>query len=126
MRMSRRMVPAAVLALPLALTAPAQQPPRLLLMDVYGKYGFISPSVQFVIPPLFDFAWGFSEGLASAWVGKEAGYIDATGRFVIPPQFSYGRWFRDGLAGVELNGKWGFIDKSGAFAVKPVYAQVQE
>jgi WG repeat protein len=59
------MAPAAVLALLLASTAPGQQPPRLLVVEVYGKYGFVSPSGQFVIPPLFDFAWGFSEGLAS-------------------------------------------------------------
>jgi len=60
-------------------------------VDVDGKNGFITRSGQFVIPPLFDFAWGFSEGLASVWVGTEAVYIDATGRFAIPPQFSYVR-----------------------------------
>ena len=73
---------------------------------------------------LFDFAWGFSEVLASVWVGKEAGLIDACGGLFIPPQFSSARWLRDDLARVELNGKWGFIVKDGTLAVKPMYTQV--
>jgi hypothetical protein len=95
MRMNWRMAPAATLALLLASTAPSQQPGRLLVVDVYGKYGFVNPSDQSVIQPLFDFVWGFSEGLAAAWVSKEAGFIDANSGFVIPPQFSSARWFRD-------------------------------
>jgi len=101
----------AIIALFTLSTLAAQEPPRLLLVDVYGKYGFISLSGQFVIPPLFDFAWGFSEGLAPVWACEEAGFIDASGRFIIPPQFSSVRWFRDGLAGVELDGKRGFVGK---------------
>jgi hypothetical protein len=106
----------AIIALFALSTQAAQEPPRLLVVDVDGKYGFIDRSGQFVIPLLFDFAWGFSEGLASVWLGKEAGYIDAIGRFAIPPQFSYARWFRDGLAGVELDGNWGFVTRDGSLA----------
>jgi hypothetical protein len=65
-------VAAATLALLPASAVLAQQPGRLLVVDVHGKYGFINPNGRFVIQLLFDFAWGFSGGLAPARVGKGA------------------------------------------------------
>lgn len=86
-----------------------------------GKYGFIDVHGQFVIPPSFTSAQGFSEGLAAVYVGGEShlerssdgspyisyekgkwGYIDRTGIMVIPPQFGSAAPFSEGLALVTL------------------------
>lgn len=47
-----------------------------------GKFGYISFDGEYVIPPTFDFAKGFCEGLAFANKGEYMGYIDKTGEFV--------------------------------------------
>src|SRR5918995_5572892 len=65
----------------------------LLAIHVDGKHGFIDRSGRIVIPPTFEFAWQFSEGLASAWRNGRAGYIDRTGKFVVPPLFEYAKAF---------------------------------
>src|SRR5207248_6926734 len=93
---------------------------NLLLVQVHGKSGYINLQGKMVIAPTFNFAWGFSEGLASVWTGdpnnSRAGYIDGEGKFIITPRFLYARAFHEGLAAVELNiGEWAFVNKAGAY-----------
>jgi hypothetical protein len=52
-----------------------------------GKYGFIERTGMFAIPPQYEDAFVFSEGLARVQVNGKVGFIDRTGVFVIPPQF---------------------------------------
>jgi hypothetical protein len=91
----------------------------LLGVVVDGKHAFIDLTGRIVIPPIFDFAWGFSEGLASAWQNGRAGFIDRTGRFVISPRFEYAKAFHEGLAEVKLRGLWGFVKTDGQLAIQP-------
>jgi hypothetical protein len=110
----------------LATIASAQNVPnRLLPVIVDGKHGFISSGGEIAIPARFEFAWGFHEGLASAWMEDRAGFIDESGKFVIPPQFQYARAFENGLADVELSDRWGFINKNGTFVISPRYIQTR-
>jgi hypothetical protein len=51
------------------------------------KYGFVNPAGKIVIPPQFDAADSFSEGLAAVDTRGAWGFIDQTGKMVIPPQF---------------------------------------
>jgi hypothetical protein len=37
------------------------------------------------IPPQYDSANGFSEGLAPVWIGDKWGWIDKTGKYVWEP-----------------------------------------
>ncbi len=65
-----------------------------------GKWGYIQPDDTMAIPPHFEDATPFIEGLAAVKVGEKWGYIDKTGKTVIEPQFQ-GAWvLRDGLASV--------------------------
>jgi hypothetical protein len=93
----------------------------LLVVTVDGKHGFIDLSGRMVIPPEFDFAWQFSEGLASAWRSGRAGFIDRTGAFVIAPRFEYARAFHEGLAEVQLGGLWGFVNRAGSLVIPPQF-----
>ena len=81
----------------------------------------------FIIPPKFERAGQFSEGLAAVQVseaeGWKWGYIDKSGNFVIKPQFDQAEDFSEGLAAVrigdEATGEWGFIDRSGNIVISP-------
>jgi len=99
-----------------------------------------SEGYVWVIPPQYDAASDFSEGLAAVRIGDwkkgKWGFIDKAGREVVPPQ--YNDWwsyedgalaFRDGLARVAI-GDWetgmcGFIDKTGKEVVPCMYGEAR-
>ena len=58
-----------------------------------GKWGYIDKSGKFVIDPQFDYAEGFSEGLAAVRSGDEKtgkwGFIDRSGKYAITPQWDH-------------------------------------
>ncbi len=108
-------------------TSPVRLGPEdgLLGVTVDGKHGFIDLTGRFVIPPTFDFAWQFSEGLASAWQNGRAGFIDRNGKFVISPRFEYAKVFHEGLAEVQLGGLWGFVSTDDRMAIQPQFEQTR-
>lgn len=87
--------------------------------DQVSGIGFYDQNGHLVIPPEFDPAGDFSEGLA--WVEEQGryGFIDTTGEVVIPPKFDQVASFSEGLAAAKLGEAWGFIDKTGAWAILP-------
>lgn len=85
---------------------------------------------RWIVPPQFENAHGFSEGLAPVKVGDYWGFIDRTGKMAIEPQFNpkqpqYNSYFSEGLAAVNFSdggaGEWGFIDKSGKVVINPQF-----
>ncbi len=93
-------------------------------LDDHDKVGFVDKQGNWVIPPRFDFAGSFSEGLASVEVDGLYGYIDHSGSFVIPPRFLRAFWFSEGLAAraIAVPGsgqepgqtKWGYTTRPGS------------
>ena len=97
--------------------------------------GFIDRTGKVVIPPQFDSAEYFSEGLAAVEVGEKWGligksggekwgFIDRSGNMVIQPQYDSVGWhghFSEGLALVYVHGKCGFIDKTGKMVIQPQF-----
>ena len=53
-----------------------------------SKWGFININGTITIEPRFDYALGFSEGLAGVQINNKWGYIDSTGQILIEPFFS--------------------------------------
>lgn len=105
---------------------------QLLIISVLStfaqeyKWGFIDKTGKWVIPPQFDYAEDFSEGLAAVELNKKIGYVDVAGIMVIPPQFkkTESMSFHEGLAAVEVEGeygKWGwgigYIDRKGTYVI---------
>lgn len=94
-------------------------------------YGYVNESGEFVIPPQFANAKGFSEGLAAVNIGWMRCYIDSTGSIQIKlnypeaQQFSQGcslLWsgpFAGGLAPVDLMGKLGYLNRRGEWVWEP-------
>lgn len=74
-----------------------------------------------MIPPRFDRADDFSEGLAAVQLGQVFGYVDPTGSLVLTPRQERAgtlhRRFSDGLALVRQGRQHGFIDRDGQVAI---------
>jgi hypothetical protein len=93
----------------------SQDPPALFPIEQQGKWGFIDQTGKTIIPPRFNSAQEFSEGLAPVMVGGKFGFADQAGKLVIPASFSEARNFAEGLAPVGVGRKTGYIDKTGKF-----------
>lgn len=84
-------------------------------------WGYISANDDWVIPPDFDDALPFSEGLASVRYLGRYGYIDRNGDWIIERQYKDAKPFEEGLACVLSDGLWGYIDKKGDWIIEPKY-----
>jgi hypothetical protein len=88
-----------------------------------GRWGFVTLAGERVIPPRFDDASPFSEGLALVRMGGRAGYVDRSGTVVIPPRYLIAGPFSEGRAPVEVQSKrFGYIDGSGRLVVPAIYS----
>lgn len=79
------------------------------------KWGFITTDGEYAIPPSYDGASGFSDGLAAVKVDWARGYIDHNGDFAIKPIYEAAGNFKDGIAVVKLEGENRCIDRAGNF-----------
>ena len=79
------------------------------------------------IPPRYEKAWVFSEGLACVMLDRKLGFIDHEGNMVIGNVFGHSPYigaycFHNGLCPIEGDdGRVGLIDKQGNWAVEPEY-----
>lgn len=86
-----------------------------------AKWGYIDKSGGFVIPPIWDDAYGFKEDVARVVRmvdGEEQWeFINPYGQRAIPMTFPKAQDFQEGMAAVQsadMNpGKWGFINEWG-------------
>ncbi len=76
-----------------------------------------------VIPPRYERAMRFSEGLAAVRVHGRFGYIDLSGKTIIAPRFDLAGPFYQGLAEVIIDGAAGVIDRSGKLVIQPKFAR---
>lgn len=60
----------------------------LCAVKIGGKYGYINPVGEFVIPCSFQNAYDFSKGLAAVMTDGLYCFIDTTGKIVIPAKFT--------------------------------------
>ena len=85
------------------------------------KYGYKNEQGDVVVPPRYDLAYEFNEGLAAVRVNRLYGYIDEQGREVVVPTYDRTWKFIGGAAAVEKDGKYGFIGKRGEVLLPLVY-----
>lgn len=69
--------------------------------EANGGWGFIDKRGAFVIPPRYENADMFSEGLAAVQQGGKWGFVDPRGNLVIPARYDRIKRFSEGLALVE-------------------------
>lgn len=88
------------------------------------KWGYVNSVGEQAIPPQFDNAHPFSDGLAKIEHAGKIGFIDEGGHIVIAPLFDRAESFREGRAAVSpISGRcWlGYIDGQGQCVVKPQF-----
>jgi hypothetical protein len=104
-----------------------------------GKWGYVDEHGQFVIPPQFDWAGPYFEGLAAIEVDHKFGYIDSKGRFVVQPKYFEAEPFHDGVAlvcthkpvaplgrgeaGILVHATFTYVDSSGREILAPFSAE---
>jgi hypothetical protein len=86
-------------------------------------YGYIDKTGRLVIPPRFEYAGPFSEGLANVSNCSKPFFIDQAGAVVLRAPFDEASPFHGGLAPViryEPGGaRTGYIDKTGKVVWEP-------
>jgi len=102
------------------------------------KWGYVDQGDKIVIPPQFDCAERFADGVAIVKLNERFGYIKTDGSFVVRPKYFWARPFSEGFAwvltrkprfplgqgeygGIALFAKATFIDKSGREIRSPFY-----
>lgn len=91
-----------------------------------GKWGYADCNGKFIIPPRFETAGEFIEGMGLVSSLKKFGYVNDKGKLIVFPQFDDARNFSEGLAAVMImdsrgNKKWGYIDKTGRLVLRPKF-----
>lgn len=92
------------------------------------RYGYISRSGKVVIPPRYELAQDFGEGLAGVEFTGSAGwgFIDRKGDREISPRFEGVGRFSQRLCPVKEHGLWGYIDPEGEWVIEPTFAEARE
>ncbi|WP_179215982.1 WG repeat-containing protein [Paenibacillus sp. MY03] len=68
---------------------------------------------EFVIPPLYEEARPFEDGVAFVKKDGKWGLINITGTLIVPPKYDYVGPFVEGRTEVSVGEKWGFINRNG-------------
>lgn len=93
--------------------------------DTESKYGFVNLRGEVIIPPIYDSAGVFSEGLANVMEGNATVYIDKDGRKVINDSLLKNtRPFHNGTAVVGNGRDFGTIDRKGKFVINPQFSEM--
>jgi hypothetical protein len=113
----------------LALAGPAGPVPLFPVL-VDGKWGYIDGAGKMAIPPRFERAAPFSEGLAAVQDGEVSGYVDAAGKRALvptqPPASVLHRPFSSGLASIRVGSLYGYIDRKGTLAIPARYTTAND
>jgi hypothetical protein len=90
-------------------------------------YGFIDEDMELVIPFVYEYAGGFSDGLANVSKKGERGFINKKTEVVIPisPLYDYAEGFHGGVAVVSKDNKYGAIDTTGKVTVPLIYDYIR-
>lgn len=86
--------------------------------------GYIDRKGKWAIPPKFDHAGPFCQGLASVEIAEKWGIIDKSGKLLLSPQFDYIEHLNEGRAVYvpTRTGRWGYLDENAGVCIEPVYA----
>lgn len=97
-----------------------------------GKYGFSDKSGKEIVPPKYDRAYAFSEGMARVQLNRKWGFIDESGKEIINDpilgfKYDFVYDFSEGLAAVKRMvfdlPLWGYIDKTGKEVTRITYKE---
>ncbi len=96
---------------------------RARFADGDGREGFLDTELRVAIPPVYEGAFDFYEGLA--WATEEYGqvsshFLDPVGQRVLTFDTYCDDEFSEGLLAVRSGNLWGFVNKSGEQVIPPI------
>ena len=96
---------------------------RFLVHASGSGYGFLDANARWIIQPVFDDAFSFSEGLAAVKKDSLFGFISSTASVKISFRFANARSFSEGFAPAKdtATGKWGYINNLGNWMIPPKF-----
>ena len=99
---------------------------NLALIETNKKWGFVDNTGTVKIPPIYEDAGHFSEGLAPVMIKDKDGnflwgYVNTQGKLEINCQFKRAYHFSSGCAAIYDGNKYGFIDKTGKYIINPQF-----
>lgn len=93
-----------------------------------GKFGYINDKKEFVIPPKYDYADNFNEGMARICCNKKFGFINEKGVEIIETTYDYAQNFEGGYAIVGIikdnKLKFGAINRNGFVEIDFIYDKI--
>jgi len=93
-----------------------------------GKWGYVDETGTFLIPPQFDRADDFSQGLAAVALGDRWFYVTPRGAIaLVTPYYRSYSFTADGLALFQetREGKYGYVRQDGKVAIPATYAEAR-
>ncbi len=96
-----------------------QPPAHLTAFEDNAKWGYRDDRGVVVIPPRFEIAQEFSNGIAAVVDGEGWAYINTHGEVLVRPLVvdNGPDYFNEGLARFQLQGKIGFFDSAGRIVI---------
>jgi hypothetical protein len=85
------------------------------------KYGYKDAAGKDAVPPIYDLAYPFTEGMAAVRVAGKYGYLNETGKVVVEPKYDFTWRYIGGYSTVRSGNKYGLIDKTGKVVVPLKY-----
>jgi len=79
--------------------------------------------LEWLIPPKFEEASPFKDGLAAVKLNGKSGFINYAGEFEIKPKYDVVGSFHKGLAPFKIDGWIGFINKRGEIVVPAKFSR---
>ncbi|WP_026476125.1 WG repeat-containing protein [Alkaliphilus transvaalensis] len=90
-----------------------------VLLD--GKWGFINPEGDVIVPIIYDSVGVFSEGRAGVKVGNYWGYVDQQGNVIVEPQYDALTTYAEGLGIVVKDNRYGALNRDGEAVIPLEY-----
>jgi hypothetical protein len=87
-----------------------------------ARWGFIDKMGNYVIPPRYEGAREFSQGVAPVQVGDKWGYIDRTGQIVFQSRYDRAYSFAEGFATVRDGDLRGFLQIGSGGDIRVLHA----
>jgi hypothetical protein len=93
-------------------------------VELNNLFGYVSLKGGILVPPKYESADNFEEGMAGVMLKDKWGFINSKGKQVGLLEYEKVRDFGSGLAAVKLNNKWGFVDKEMKLVIPLMYDDV--
>lgn len=101
---------------------------NLVIVMKDGKYGLTTWEIeaQEIIPPVYDWLDGVSDGAIVARRNNTYGYLDYQGREIIPCIYEEAEPFQEGSAIVKREGSYGLINHKGMEIQPCIYDAIEQ